>query len=149
MRIAAVIAVVVALGGTARADDKLVRAYAGQIVISPDPVPTEASELAEFVKINVTADHKYALIKGSPWTINLVGFLTKDRGTGPVVLVFSDVEDAKATPIDSLEVSSRRRIVISTATVTAAAGFVEGKTYLVRLMRGKATLAKAELELRD
>jgi hypothetical protein len=39
--------------------------------------------------------------------------------------------------------------VISTAVVTTAAGFEVSKPYLVRLMRGKVVLAKAELTLRD
>jgi hypothetical protein len=149
MRLATTIAVLVALAGPAGADAKLVKQYTGQIVISPDPAPTEASELAEYVRINVQKDGRYALIKGSPWTIHLVGFLTKDRGTGPVALVFTDVADRDAAPLHAIEVTAKNRLVISTATVTTAAGFVAGKTYLLRLVRGKATLARAELELRD
>lgn len=149
MRLALALAVVVAVTGAAAADAKLVKQYAGQIVISPDPAPTEASELAEYVRINATKDHRYALIKGSPWTIHLVGFLAKDRGRGPVVLAFVDAATPDAAPLDTIEVTAKDRMVVSTATVTAAAGFAAGKTYLVRLVRGKTTLARAELELRD
>jgi hypothetical protein len=153
MRIAAAMAVLGvlvlgALGGTARADAKLVRKYAGQIVISPDPVPTDAAELARFVEINVTKDGRYALL-GPPWEINLVGFLAKDPGTDAVVLELADLADPKAPPLVSIEVSAKRRIVIAKAVATTAAGFVLGSTYQVRLRRGRAVLARAELTLRD
>jgi hypothetical protein len=148
-RLATAIVVVLALAGVAGADHALVKQYAGQIVISPDPVPTEASELAVFVKQNITKDGRYALIKGSPWQINLVGFLTKDSSTAGIDLVFSDAADPKHTVLHSIPVSSKRRVVISKATATTAAGFETGKTYRLRLMRGNVSLAKAELTLRD
>ena len=143
------IVVLVALVGQARADDKLVRQYAGKIVISPDPIPTDAAELATFVKLNAAKDGRYELIKGSPWKFNLLGFLTKDPGAPEVALVFSDLADPKLVPIHSMQVAVTRRIVNVNAKVTTAAGFEVGKTYLLRLMRNKVVLARAELTLRD
>ena len=143
------IVVLVALVGEARADDKLVRQYAGQIVISPDPIPTVASDLATFVKLNAAKDGHYDLIKGPPWEIHLIGFLTKDPAGAEVALVFADLADPKLAPIHAIPVAAKRRLVIAHATATTAAGFQAGKTYVLRLMRGKVVLARAELTLRD
>src|SRR5262245_60401775 len=77
MRIVTTIAVMIALVGLARAEPRLVRDYAGQIVISPDPVPTDAVALEAFVKANATKDRKYALLR-PPWQFDLVGFLARD-----------------------------------------------------------------------
>jgi hypothetical protein len=146
MRLAGVICVVVGVGlvalAQAKEDDTLVRRHAGQIVISPDPVPTLGSELPAFVKANVTKDGHYELIKGSPWELHLVGFLAKAPGKQQVTLVLADAADPKATPIDTFEVGSKQRL-------TTAAGYEVNKTYAVRLVAGKTVLARAELKLRD
>jgi hypothetical protein len=141
--------VLVALVGSARADDKLVRQYAGQIVISPDPIPTVDADVATFVKLNAAKDGRYDLLKGPPWEIHLIGFLTKDPGAPEVALVFSELADRKLVAIHSIQVAVQHRIVIATAKATTAAGFQPGKTYVLRLMRNKLVLARAELTLRD
>ena len=151
VRIAAALAalvVMVGLVGSARADAKLVKKYAGQIVIAPDPVPTDATALAEYVAIYHARDGRYALL-GPPWTIHLVGFLAKDPGAAAVVLEIADLAAPKQAPLVSVEVTASRRIVISTAVATTAAGFVVGNTYAVRLVRGKVVLARAEVTLRE
>jgi hypothetical protein len=150
MRILAVVVVLVGLVvGTAHANDKLVKQYAGHILISQDPIPTESTGLPAFVKANLMKDRHYDLIKGPPWEVNLIGFLTKDPGKTPVMLVFTDAKDSKLPPIASIEVASKKRIVVTKATATIAAGFEVGKTYVVRLMLGKVVLARCELTLRE
>ena len=141
--------VLVVLGGLASADDKLVQTYEGQIVISPDPVPKTLDELRKFVTSNAAKDRRYELIKGPPWEINLVGFLSKDPGTTPVTLVFIDAADKKQTPLQSIDVSSKRRMVIVKTVATVAAGFEATKTYVVQLMLKSTVLAKTELTLRN
>lgn len=143
MRLASVIVAIVALTSSARAD--LVKQYAGRVVISPDAPPTIGSELAAYVKANVTKDDAYDAIKGSPWTINLVGFLTADAAEVTLELV----DDPKKPPLESLAVAAKKRLVISTVKLTTAAGFEANKTYAVRLVSGKKLLAKAQLRLRD
>src|SRR5215218_1458015 len=132
------------LAGLALADDKALRAYDGQIVISPDRAPANLDELAAFLKANATPDRRYELIKGPPWDVNLVGVLSKDPGTSPVTLVFSDPAAPKAPPIASIEVSSKRRLVLARTTATIAAGFEANKTYVVQLMQKTTALARAE-----
>lgn len=150
MRTLALVAVIVGLVvGTAHANDKLVKQYAGHILISQDPIPTESTGLGAFVKANLMKDRHYDLIKGPPWEVNLLGFLTKDPGKTPVMLVFTDAKDSKLPPIASIEVASNKRIVVTKATATIAAGFEVGKTYVVRLMLGKVVLARCELTLRE
>jgi hypothetical protein len=151
MRIASMLmalVMVVGSGGPARADARLVKKYAGQIVIAPDPVPTDATELAKYVAIHAAKDGRYALL-GPPWTIHLVGFLAKDPGVAAVVLEIGDATATKQPPLVSIEVTAKRRVVISTAIATTAAGFVVGNTYAVRLLRGKVILARAEVTLRE
>jgi hypothetical protein len=140
--------VIVLLAALAHADEKALRVYDGQIVISPDPAPANVDELHAYLKANATKDRHYELIKGPPWEINLVGMLAKDPGTSPVTLVFWDAADKKRTPVQSIEVSSKRRVVIARTTATTAAGFEPEKTYVVELMLGKVSLAKAQLKLR-
>lgn len=149
MRLVATIVVMFALVGAARAEDKLVRQYAGHILISPDPIPTEASGLAAFTKANLMKDRDYTLIKGPPWEVHLLGFLSRDPGKTTVMLVFTDAKDPKLPPVASIEVGSKRRLVITKATATIAAGFEPGKRYVVRLMAGKAVLARCDLTLRE
>jgi hypothetical protein len=139
MRLASVIVASVAMVACvtfARAD--LVKGYAGRIVISPDPPPTIASDLAGYVKANVTKDDAYEAIKGSPWQIHLVGFLSADATD--VTLEIGE---------DKLPVAVNKRLVISSTKLTIAAGFEANKTYPVRLVAGKKVLARATLRLRD
>jgi len=131
-----VILTIVAFAAVARAD--LAKQYAGRIVISPDPPPTIASELAAYVKANATKDDAYEAIKGSPWEIHFVGFLSANATA--VTLEIGD---------DKLPVGAKQRLVISTVKLTTAAGFEANKTYVVRLVAGKRILAKATLRLRD
>jgi hypothetical protein len=136
MRLASVIVAIVACVTVARAD--LAKDYAGRIVISPDPPPTLASDLAAYVKANATKGDAYEAIKGSPWSINLVGFLPTDATD--VMLEIGQ---------DKLPVASKKRLVITSTKLTTAAGFESNKTYPVRLVAGKKVLAKATLRLRD
>ncbi len=143
----------VLLGGGATppagADAKLERKYAGLIVISPDPAPTVASELPSYVQANLVKDGPYELIKGSPWQVHLVGFLSKPAGKRPLMLVLADAADPKLVAIDTLEVGAKGRLVITSTKLTTAAGYVVNKTYAVRLMRDQTVLARTELKLRD
>jgi hypothetical protein len=136
MRLASVIVAIVACASFARAD--LVKDYSGRIVISPDPPPTIASELGAYIKANVTKDNAYEAIKGSPWQVHFVGFLSADATD--VTLEIGQ---------DKLPVAAKKRLVITTAKLTSAAGFEANKTYPVRLVSGKKVLAKATLRLRD
>jgi len=140
----------VALVPTARADDKRLRAYDGQIVISPDPVPTTEGELATYLQANATKDGHYELIKGPPWKIHLIGFLAKDPGTKAVTLQFIDPsdKDKKAAPLQAIDVPARRRMVVANTSATTQAGFEANKTYLVQLVSDGKPLAKATLALR-
>lgn len=145
-----VLLMVVGLVAVARADTaKLVKQYSGRIIISPDPAPSLATELPAHVKANAVDGDHYELLKGPPWSMHLVGFLAKDAGAATVQLVITDVDDKKAEPLVDVEVAAKHRIVVTKTDATIAAGFAEGKTYLVRLMRGKVVLAKAELKLRS
>jgi hypothetical protein len=135
--------VLVALAVIARADD--FHAYDGQIIISPDPVPTVSDQLPAFLTANATKDGHYELIKGPPWRFHLIGFLAKDPGTTPVKLVFVDGDK----PLQTSDVSSKRKIVVASTTATVEAGFEANKTYGVRLVAGTTVLAKAELRLRN
>ena len=143
------IGLLVALVGQAWADDKLVRQYAGKIVISPDPIPTVEADLATFVKLNAAKDGRYELTKSPPWEIHLLGFLSKEPGAAEVSLVFAELGDPKLAAFHTMQVAVTRRIVNANAKVTIAAGFQAGKTYVLRLMRNKTVFAKAELTLRD
>ena len=131
------------------ADDKRLRAYDGQIIISPDKVPTDADALHTFLQANATKDRRYALIKGPPWDINLVAVLSKEPAAGPVTLVFADAADKKLTPLQSIDVSSKNRLVLAHTSATIAAGFAANKTYVVQIIQKTTTLARAELELRN
>lgn len=137
----------------ARADPKGVRAYVGQLVISPDPAPSTTDELASYLKANATKDHRYELIKGAPWEIHLVGVLPTTAGTAPVTLEFALASDRKLTALQAIEVPVKGGLVIAETKATTAAGFVANQAYVVRLVRvtGRKlhVLARAELTLRD
>ena len=149
MRLAVVwLVALVALVNVATADDKLVRRYAGHIVISPDPIPEEMTELATFVKANLAKDRKYDLYKGPPWVVNLVAFLSKDYGKEAVTFQITDPKDPKKSLVVS-RAPTRGRIVIMSLEATTAAGFEMGKTYAVRMTVGKTVLARCELLLRE
>ncbi len=135
-----------ALVSTARAGDAL-KPYVGRIVISPEPPPTAASELPAYLAANVVKTSEYDLIKGPPWPMHLVAVLARDAKG--LVLVVTDKADKKQTPLISAEAASNQRVVISHTEATIAAGFAAGNPYVVRLMRGKTVLARAELTLRD
>ena len=149
MRLLGIVLAFVVATGTARADDKALKPYAGRIVISPDEPPTVASELPAYLKANATKDNAYDVIKGPPWPFQLVAVLAKDPGDKPVQLVFADKTDKKLAPFHTVELSATRRLVIAKAEATTAAGFASNKTYVVRVMLGKTVLAKAEVTLRD
>lgn len=151
MRLALVwFAVVIGLIGVAAADDsdKLVRRYAGHVVISVDPVPEDTTELAAFVKTNLAKDKQYELYEGPPWQVNLVAFLARDPGKEAVTFQISDGADPAQVLVTS-RAPARRRLVIMSLSATTAAGFEVGKTYEVRMTVGKKVLARASLLLRQ
>ena len=113
----------------ARADDRL-RQYDGQIVISPDPIPRVADDLPGFLKAQAAKDGHYELIKGPPWTIHLIGFLSKDPGTAPVKLELA--EKGAKTAMHSMDVRARGKVVVATTTATTEAAFEANKTYTVQ-----------------
>ena len=144
MRLASVIVAIVAMATAARGDAKLVKQYAGRVVISPDPPPTIGTELRAYLEANATKDNTYEAIKGSPWEIHLVGVLSAEPKTS-ITLELVD----KATVLHALDVAAKQRLVISSVKLTTAAGFEANKTYEVRVVAGKKVLAKARLRLRE
>ena len=141
------VAVIVLLGlvSPAHAGDPL-KPYVGRIVISPEAPPSVASELPAYLAANAVKGDEYDLVKGPPWPMHLVGVLARNV-TKPLQLVFT--EKGAKTPLVSVDVTSKQRIVIAHTEATIAAEFAAGKTYSVRLMLGKTALAKAEITLRD
>jgi hypothetical protein len=66
-----------------------------------------------------------------------------------VTLIVSDPSAKPPTQLISIDLASSRQVVIGHFKPTTAAGFAAGKTYAVTLVSGKATVAKAELALRE
>lgn len=132
--------VLVVLAGIAHADDKALKPYAGQVVLSPDVPSGNFNELPAFLKANYDKSSHYEFIK---WDVNFVGVLAKPAEK--VTLVVSD----EKTELVSIELATSRQVVIGHFKPTKAAGFAAGKTYAVTLVSGKATVAKAELALRE
>ena len=145
MRLASVIVAIVTMASVARGDAKLVKQYAGRVVISPDPPPTIGTELRAYLTANATKDDTYEAIKGSPWEIHLVGVLSAE----PKTTVTLELVDDKAAVLHALDVAAKQRLVISSLKLTTAAGFEANKTYGVRVVAGKKVLAKARLRLRE
>lgn len=148
MRFAVFWMVLVGFASLAVADDKLVRKHAGHIVISPDPVPEDAAQLAEFVKTNLAKDRNYDLYKGPPWEVNLVAFLAKSPGKEAVTFEITHAKDPKQ-PLVISRAPARGRLVIMSLSATTAAGFEVGATYSVRMRVGKRVLARCQLLLRE
>lgn len=146
MRPAVLVLALLGFAATAHGGDALAP-YAGRIIISPDAPPSVASELPAYLAANAVKGDEYDLVKGPPWPMHLVGVLPRDV-TKPLTLVIADKADPK-TPLASIEVTSKRRIVIAHTEANIAAGFAAGKTYVVRLSLGKTVLARATLSLRD
>lgn len=147
MRIAIVVFTLLGLVASAKAGDAF-KPYVGRIVISPEVPPSLASELPAYLAANAVKGDEYDLIKGPPWPMHLVGVLPRNVKK-PIELVIFEKGDAKQTPLVSVDATSKQRIVIAHTEATIAAGFSAHKTYVVRLMLGKAVLAKALLTLRD
>jgi hypothetical protein len=139
-----IVLVVVILAGIAHADDKTLKPYAGQVVLSPDAPSANFNELPAFLKANYDKSSHYEFMK---WDINFVGVLAKPADK--VTLIVSDPSAKPATALISIELASSRQVVIGHFKPTTAAGFAAGKTYAVTLVSGKATVAKAELALRE
>jgi hypothetical protein len=148
--IVVVVGLVLAATPVRATDEKALHAYAGQIIVSPDPAPASLPELAAWAKANATKDRRYALIKGPPWDVHLAAVLPKDPGADKVTLVITEAAARKpASPIATLDVVARRRIVIAKTTATTAAGFEANKTYVLELVVKAKPVARAELELRN
>ena len=151
MRLAFALVAVVLVAGVARADDKALKPYAGQIVLTPDTPPASFTELPAFLKTAYDKSHHYESLK---WDVNFVGVLAK-----PADKVTLNVSDPDAKPgagsgagtsvLVTMELATTRQVVIGHFKPTKAAGFAAGKTYAVTLVSGKTTLAKAELLLRE
>jgi hypothetical protein len=136
--------VLVVLAGIAYADDKTLKPYVGQVVLSPDTPSANFNELPAFLKANYDKSSHYEFMK---WDINFVGVLAKPADK--VTLIVSDPSVKPAAQLISIELASARQVVIGHFKPTTAAGFAAGKTYAVTLVSGKATVAKAELALRE
>lgn len=162
--IAVALAFLLVVVGAAQADDKsatasankkaaaklkTLKAFTGKLVISPDAPPATGDDLPGYLTGNLSADGAYELIKGPPWPFHMTLVLATPTKT--VTLVVTDKADAKAKPLltATISPSGDRKLVLSRADATIAAGFAAHKTYAVRLLAGKKTLAKAELLLRD
>jgi hypothetical protein len=127
----------------AHADDKALKAYAGQIVLSPDTPPSSFDELPAFLKANATKGGSYELMK---WDVNFVGVLAKS--VDKVTLTVADPAK-KSEALVSIELSVKRLVVVGSFKLTKAAGFETKKPYVVALTAGKTVVAKAELVLRE
>ena len=136
--------VLLLLAGIAHADDKTLKPYAGQVVLSPDAPSGNFNELPAFLKANFDKSAHYEFMK---WDVNFVGVLAKPAEK--VTLIVSDPSAKPPTELISIELASSRQVVIGHFKPTKAAGFAAGKTYAVTLVSGKATVAKAELALRE
>ncbi len=162
--IVAALAFLLVVTGAAHADDKsatsdankkaaaklkALKPFTGKLVISPDAPPASGDELPGYLKGNLSADGAYELIKGPPWPFHMTMVLATPAKA--VTLVVTDKADAKATPLlmATITPSGDRKLVLSRADATIAAGFAAHKTYEVRLLSGKKVLAKASLLLRD
>jgi hypothetical protein len=153
MRLALALILVAGIAGAVRADDKALKPYAGQIVLTPDTPPASFTELPAFLKTAYDKSHHYESLK---WDVNFVGVLAKPADK--VTLVVSDPSakpgtgsgsGSAATELVTMELATTRQVVIGHFKPTKAAGFAAGKTYAVTLSSGKTTLAKAELVLRE
>jgi len=133
----------------AAAKAKALKPFAGKLVISPDAPPANGDELPGYLKGNLSADGAYELIKGPPWPFHVSPVLA--TATKSVTLVVTDKTDAKAPPLFTATITpaNDRKLVLATAEATIAAGFAAHKLYVVKVVAGKKTLAKAELLLRD
>jgi hypothetical protein len=149
MRLVGIVVALLLAVSPAVADDKALKPYAGKIVVSPDPPPTVLEELPKYMKMYIQDDDSYDVRKGPPWHINIAAVLTKDPGAKKVQLVFADKADKKLKALDTLELSSKRKVVLANVDATIAAGYAANKTYVVRILLGKTVLAKAEITLKD
>src|SRR5450432_4651442 len=110
MRLALVLVLVAA---TAYADDKALKPYAGQVVLSPDAPSSNFNELPAFLKANFDKSGHYELVK---WDVNFVGVLAKPADK--VTLVVTDPSakpDAGTTELISIELASARSVVMATS----------------------------------
>jgi hypothetical protein len=151
MRIALALVLVAGIAGVAFGDDRALKPYAGQIVLTPDTPPASLTELPAFLKTAYDKSHHYESLK---WDVNFVGVLAKPADK--VTLVVTDPSAKPGTGSGSgamelvtMELATTRQVVIGHFKPTKAAGFAAGKTYAVTLVSGKTTLAKAELLLRE
>jgi hypothetical protein len=162
--IVAALALVMMVVGAAHADDKTATADAnkkaaakakalkplvGKLVISPDAPPSNGDELPDYIMGNLSSDGAYELIKGPPWPFHVA--LVLPRATKSVTLVVTDKADAKAAPLLTAPIATGgdHKLVLANAEANIAAGFAAHKVYVVKVVAGKKTLAKAELLLRD
>jgi hypothetical protein len=135
--------------------------YKGKLVISADPTPkTQGEELEKYLQEKSATNGTYTISRSerSFWLCNFVGVLSKDPGGEPMYLVFYDDADKEAQkkfePIESVELSSKKGttlLSLSELKISADSGFVEGKTYLVKVTQLKNNkeqiLASAKLTL--
>lgn len=140
-----VVVALLLLFGLAYADDKGLAKFYGQIVVTRDAPPSTAGEMPKFLGENVAKDGHYERLGGAPWDMNLIGVLSKDPGGGNATLVFLEGDKS----MQEVEVSVKGRLVIAHVQATKAAGFEPNKPYTLRIKRGDAVLAKAELTLRN
>jgi hypothetical protein len=138
-----VLLVLLALVAVARADDKALAKYKGQLVVAKDAPPTTAGELPKYLEENWSKDGHYDLIGGSPWDMNIVAVLAKDADKA--TLVFTDA----GKPLQEVEVAVKSKLVVTHVKATKAAGFEPHKIYGIELRRGDAVLAKADVMLRE
>lgn len=147
------VAILIGLWAEAAADTaanaKALKPYVGKLVISPDKPPSTQGELPGYLKVNLTSDGAYDLVKGPPWPFHVTAVLAKPLKE--VTLVITDKADPKAAPMLSspFKLANDRKLLLAQSEATIAAGFAASKTYVVKLMNGKKQLAKAELTLRD
>jgi hypothetical protein len=146
------------LSAAAAAED-IQKTYNGKIIIAKEAFPSKMDEeLSAFLKTNAKKDGRYTLASDglTPWTFNIMAFLSKDPGGADLNLVFYDKDDKEAQkkfePIQSIQIGTTkggRVIKLSEISLTTDLGFAGGKTYLVRAtqLKGGKEVVLAETQL--
>jgi hypothetical protein len=140
---------------------KLQKTYNGKIIVAAEAFPKKVDEeLEKFLKEKSKKDSAYSLTNNEKniWDLNMMAFLSKDPGNSGVTVVFYDKDNKEAQknlePTQSIEISSKKGnklISLSSLALSEDAGFVSGKTYIVRVTQLKGSkevsLAEAQLKL--
>lgn len=96
----------------------------------------------------MATDSHYELVEGPPWPLHLVAVLGKR--VKQVTLVVFATDEPKHAPLLSVPLTpAQGTLVMAHAEAIAAAGFAVRTTYVVQIVAGKKSIARAELRLRE